>query len=61
MLTRRIDTALDALARCRARVPDLRDLYRPGSPERAALDDLLEALSRTSEALRSPSARRPAG
>ena len=57
MLTRRIDAALNALTECRARLPPLRDLYRPGSAERAALDDLLEALNRTNEALRSPSAR----
>jgi hypothetical protein len=49
MLTRRIDAALHALTECRARVPPLRDLYRPGSTERAALDDLLEALNRTTK------------
>jgi len=36
MLTRRIDAALEALWTCRQRLPLLRDLYRPGSPERAA-------------------------
>jgi len=47
MLSRRIDAALDALAACRSRVPGLRDVFRPGGPERAALDDLLAALERT--------------
>jgi hypothetical protein len=47
MLTRRIDAALDALAACRSRLPGLRDVFRPGAPERAALDDLLAALERT--------------
>lgn len=47
MLTRRIDAALDALAACRNRLPGLRDVFRPGAPERAALDELLAALERT--------------
>ena len=54
MLTRRIDAALDALAVCRARAPGLRDCYRPGSPERAALDALIAALERTETALSPP-------
>jgi hypothetical protein len=52
MLTRRIDAALDALQACRDRLPLLRDLYRPGSPERAALDEILGALSRADPVLR---------
>jgi len=51
MLTRRIDSAFDALVDCRVRVLSLRDLYSPGSPERVALDGLMEALSHTNEAL----------
>jgi len=51
MLTRRIDSAFEALVDCRARVLPLRDLYSPGSPERVALDGLMDALSRTNEAL----------
>jgi hypothetical protein len=51
MLTRKIDAALDALAACRARAPGLRDCYRPGTPERAALDALMSALERTDAAL----------
>jgi hypothetical protein len=51
MFTRRIDAALTALADCRARVPDLRDLFAPGSVERAALDEVLTALGRTHDAL----------
>ena len=58
MLTRRIDAAFDALAACRDRVPALRDVYRLGSAERAALDGLLEALDRTDNALRLTAARR---
>ena len=52
----RIDAALDALAACRSKVPDLRDVFRPGAPERAALDDLLAALARTDTVILS---RRP--
>jgi hypothetical protein len=52
MLTRKIDAALDALDACRARTPGLRDCYRPGSPERDALDALVDALERTEAALR---------
>ena len=57
MLSRRIDAALDALAACRNRLPDLRDVFRPGGPERAVLDDLLAALERTDAVILS---RRPA-
>ena len=60
MLTRRIDTALDAIARCRNQVPLLSALYRPGAPERAALDDLLAALRRTDAALLGRTAAPPA-
>lgn len=56
MLTRKIDAALNALDACRASAPGLRDCYRPGSPERAALDELMAALERTDAALRSPAA-----
>ena len=41
MLTRRIEDALDSLWVCRERLPMLRDLFRDGSPERAALDDAI--------------------
>jgi hypothetical protein len=57
MLTRRIDAALDAIARCRVQAPMLADLFRPGTPERAALDELQDALRRTDDALLG---RRPA-
>ena len=46
MLTRRIDAALDVLAACRDRLPHLRDVFGPGAPERAALDELLAAMAR---------------
>jgi len=51
MLTRRIDAALDTVAACRNRLPPLRDLFRDGTCERAALDNLLEALERANDAL----------
>lgn len=47
MLTRKIDTALDAMASCRIRTPMLAECYRLGTPERIALDDLIAALERT--------------
>ena len=56
MLTQRIDAALDALAACRRRLPGLRDVFRPGTPERAVLDDLLAAMARTDAVILS---RRP--
>jgi hypothetical protein len=56
MLSQRIDAALDALAVCRSGLPGLRDVFRPGAPERAALDDLLAALARTDAVILS---RRP--
>jgi hypothetical protein len=51
MLTRRIDAALMAMTSCRERVPDLRDVYQSGSPERSALDNLLAALERADHVL----------
>jgi hypothetical protein len=51
VLTRRIDQALEALALCRERLPFLRDLYRPGSPERCALDAALEGVRRADHTL----------
>jgi hypothetical protein len=60
VLTHKIDSALDALDACRARGPALRDCYRPGRPERAALDELLAALDRAVVALaRAPVDARP--
>lgn len=56
MLSRKIDAALNALDACRANAPGLRDCYRPGSPERAALDELMAALERTDLVLRPPHA-----
>jgi hypothetical protein len=51
MHTHRIDAALDAIAACGNRVPALRDLYRDGTRERAALDELIEAARRASGVL----------
>jgi hypothetical protein len=60
MLTRRIDAALDAIAACRDRVPALRDLYRDGTPERAALDVLIDAARRANGVLSGEGPRAPA-
>ena len=51
MLSRRVDAALQSMRDCRERVPFLRDQYRPGSAERAALDELLDAHQRANAAL----------
>jgi hypothetical protein len=61
MLTRRVDAALDALCACRERVPFLRDQYRPETPQRAALDDVLAALHRADEVMLGRDASPPAG
>ena len=45
MITGRMNRAFEALTACRSSVPDLRHIYRPGTPQRAALDRLLAALS----------------
>ena len=47
MLSYQIDAALDALLALMMRAPALRDCYRPGTPERTALDELLAQLART--------------
>jgi hypothetical protein len=47
MLTYQIDAALDALLALMMRAPALRDCYRPGTPERTALDELLAQLAHT--------------
>ncbi len=64
MLTHKIDGALDALLACMMRLPALRDCYRPGTPERIALDDLMASLQQTDAVLfnvgGSSSARGPA-
>jgi hypothetical protein len=51
MLTRRIDAAFDAIIQCRRRLPFLSEMYRPDTPERVAIDELLNALQRADEAL----------
>ena len=51
MLTHKIDGALDALLACMMRLPALRDCYRPGTAERAALDELMVSLQRTDTVL----------
>ena len=51
MITRHIDAALDALEACRSRLPWLRDFYRPGTPEHAALEEVLGALNRADAVL----------
>jgi hypothetical protein len=59
MLTQRIDAALDALATCRNRLPVLREVFGPGAPERAAVDDLLGAIERADAAILTPHGGRP--
>ena len=60
MLTHKIDGALDSLLACVMRLPALRECYRPGTPERAALDDLMASLERTDAVLFDRSAVGPA-
>lgn len=45
MLTRTIDKALDAMDECAQRVPELRNIFRPGSPREVALSRVLDALA----------------
>lgn len=61
MLTERIDRALAALRDCRFRVPALRDLYRPGTPERAALDAVVAAVEAADRTLTQAGSRAGAG
>ena len=51
MLTRKIDSALDLIARCRTQIPLLMECFRAGTPERAALEELCGAVHRADEAL----------
>ncbi len=61
MLTRRIDAALDALWICRERLPLLVDLYRPETPERAALEGVVAAIAHADKVLLCNEARPPMG
>lgn len=61
MFTRSIDQALEALAACCRRLPPLRDLYREGSPERAALDAALAAVRQADDVLNARYRRPPLG
>ena len=54
MYTRRIDAVLDALANCRERIPPLCELYQPGSPQRASLENLLKNVNRTHAVMSGP-------
>jgi hypothetical protein len=58
MLTTKIDAGLDALLACTVRLPALRDCYRPGTPERAALDELIKSLAQTDAILHGRNSRR---
>jgi len=60
MLTQRIDAALNAIAACKVKAPLLADCYRPGTPERIALEGLLAALETVDAALLRPDAQAPA-
>ena len=59
MFTQRIDAALDAIAACKVKAPLLADCYRPGTPERIALEGLLVALETVDAALMRRDAEAP--
>jgi hypothetical protein len=61
VFTRSIDQALDALAACRRRLPSLRDLFREGSAERAAIDAALAAVGAADDVLTGRYRPPPAG
>jgi hypothetical protein len=51
MLTRKIDSALDLIARCRTQIPLLMECFRTGTPEHVALEELCGAVHRADVAL----------
>jgi hypothetical protein len=51
MFTRRLDAALDAIAACQRKLPDLVDVYPLDDPRRAALRKALAALGEAKTAL----------
>ena len=51
MLTRKLDSAFDAILACRLKAPALLDFYRPGTLERGAVEGLLTALENVDAAL----------
>jgi len=51
MLTRVIDPALTAMSDCKRRLPELREIYQPGSEQAKALDDVLAAIDRAKATL----------
>jgi len=57
VLTERIDLALNALHASRKHVPGLRDVFRPETPERIALDKLLAAMAEADDVLASSRTR----
>jgi len=59
MLTQKIDAALDAITDCKIRTPTLAHCYRPGTPERLALEGLLVALETVDAALMRRDAEAP--
>lgn len=59
MITRQFDAAVFSMQTCGERLPFLRDQYRPGSIERAALDDVLASLRRADAVLFSVAAEAP--
>ena len=61
MLTRRIDAALESLWTCRERLPLLRDLFLPGTPERGALDGVVAAIEHADKVLHGRETPPPAG
>jgi len=59
MLTQKIDAALYAIENCRLRIPDLAEAYRPGSPERAAIEELVAAVAKVDATLYRRDAKPP--
>ena len=59
MLTQKIDAALDAITACKVKAPLLAHCYRPGTPERLALEGLLVALETVDAALTRRDAEAP--
>lgn len=51
MITRRIDRGLEALHQCETAIPGLADVFREGSPERAALHEVCMAAKRARQIL----------
>lgn len=51
MVTQTLDRAFAAMDECRRRTPELTAIFRPGTPEREALNALIAALDLAERAL----------